>query len=343
MARNRNKKSFNEPQAEAGPAAASDDSAPAGQNTQSEISNLQSPDTQSAIPNPLSAIAQDSQSEISNLTSQITSDAPPPDTAQIRPLDYPRQELPPATPGRKERFQAIIRQSVLNQIHRHGLAAQEIEVCGVLVGNILHDSSGPWAYVEYAIEGNHAAGRSTQVTFTADTWAHIQSIMDRDHASRKILGWYHTHPGFGIFLSEMDVFIQKNFFPEPWQIALVYDPKANEEGVFLWKQGVPEAEAFLVEPDAPEEQLTAIVNKAKDVSSGAKNTGDFATLAARLESLEKRQKVLVFFMALVAVVALAWPIAVTTWLPDLLKRSTTPPPPVKLPNYNDPTSRPLNF
>ena len=35
----------------------------------------------------------------------------------------------------------------------------------------------------------------------------------------KIVGWYHTHPGFGVEFSEMDLFIQQNFFGGPAQIA----------------------------------------------------------------------------------------------------------------------------
>jgi hypothetical protein len=38
------------------------------------------------------------------------------------------------------------------------------------------------------------------------------------------VGWYHTHPGFGVEFSEMDLFIQRNFFSGPTQIALVTDP-----------------------------------------------------------------------------------------------------------------------
>ncbi|MCA1557569.1 MAG: hypothetical protein LC731_03400, partial [Acidobacteria bacterium] len=55
----------------------------------------------------------------------------------------------------------------------------------------------------------------------------------------RIVGWYHTHPRFGIFLSEMDVFIQKNFFSEPWQTAFVLDPVQRTEGFFIWSHGEP--------------------------------------------------------------------------------------------------------
>jgi len=39
--------------------------------------------------------------------------------------------------------------------------------------------------------------------------------MDAQFADKKIVGWYHSHPGFGIFLSEYDLFIHRNFFTAP--------------------------------------------------------------------------------------------------------------------------------
>ncbi len=38
------------------------------------------------------------------------------------------------------------------------------------------------------------------------------------------MGWYHTHPDFGIFLSDRDRFIHEHFFSGPGQVAHVIDP-----------------------------------------------------------------------------------------------------------------------
>jgi proteasome lid subunit RPN8/RPN11 len=268
------------------------------------------------------------------------------DVSQIVVADWQSRELPAVSGGgRDKKFQAVIRQSVLNQIHRHGKSSDDIEVCGVLVGSVFHDSAGPWLHVQHAIEGNHATQRAAQVTFTAETWTHIQSIMDRQYPELRILGWYHTHPGFGIFLSDMDVFIQENFFPEPWQVALVYDPKAKEEGVFLWKGGKPVPEAFLLEADGPVEEATAVVTAAKEVSGGGTRAGEMvgevAQFAHRLEAIEKRQKMIMVMLAVIGLIALAWPLVVTAFLPELLQQKQSHPP-INLPS-DDPTSRPLKL
>lgn len=44
----------------------------------------------------------------------------------------------------------------------------------------------------------------------------------------RVVGWAHTHPGFGTFLSDFDKGQHLRFFSQPWQIALVLDSENNE-------------------------------------------------------------------------------------------------------------------
>ncbi len=113
------------------------------------------------------------------------------------------------------------------------------EVGGILVGNALRDESGPYIRVDDVIEALHAEESGTELTLTHATWNHIHEQMDTIHAGKRIIGWYHTHPDFGIFLSERDRFIQQSFFDLPFQIALVYDPVRREHGVFNWRDNQP--------------------------------------------------------------------------------------------------------
>ena len=173
----------------------------------------------------------------------------PRDITALKAEDWPLRPLVGEVIGREKTFQVIIRQSVLDAIAIHGKSDTGVEVCGVLVGNIYSDGAAPYAIVDAAISGEHTAGRSTQVTFTSETWTQINDVKDRDHPNKQILGWYHTHPGFGIFLSEMDLFIHQSFFAEPWQLAFVFDPKSGEEGLFVWRDGKVVQDGFLVDHD----------------------------------------------------------------------------------------------
>ncbi|HJQ27406.1 MAG TPA: hypothetical protein VKA60_26205 [Blastocatellia bacterium] len=113
------------------------------------------------------------------------------------------------------------------------------EVGGILVGNVFQDDSGPYVQVDTVIEALHADERGTDVTLTHATWSHIHQQMDSVHTGKRIVGWYHTHPGFGIFLSDQDRFIHESFFDLPFQVALVYDPVSYEHGVFMWRENKP--------------------------------------------------------------------------------------------------------
>ena len=106
----------------------------------------------------------------------------------------------------------------------HAKESLEVEVCGVLIGQTCEDAEGVFVHIAAVIRGDAASEASTHVTFTQTTWNTIHETLERDYPKLKIVGWYHTHPGFGVEFSEMDLFIQKNFFPGPAQVALVTDP-----------------------------------------------------------------------------------------------------------------------
>ncbi len=177
------------------------------------------------------------------------------DAKSVATGEWPVMAAPRCKGLREGGFQAIIKRAVLDRVHDHGRTNTEVEICGVLVGNVFQDEFGPYLYVTDCIQGDAASQHATQVTFTAQTWDHIQNVMDTEHAGKKIVGWYHTHPGFDIFLSGMDLFIQDNFFNLPWQVAFVYDPIGEKEGLFVWRKGKSEKEAFLIEEDAAVEAI----------------------------------------------------------------------------------------
>lgn len=119
---------------------------------------------------------------------------------------------------------------VVRQIRQHARSCSKTEVCGVLIGRERDRTT----IVEAAIAGLKAAQAGTHVTFTQDTWEHIYKTKDKEYPDHRIVGWYHSHPGFGVFLSDHDTFIHKNFFSSPRQVAWVYDPHSDEEGCFGW-------------------------------------------------------------------------------------------------------------
>lgn len=121
----------------------------------------------------------------------------------------------------------------------HAKESLDVEVCGVLAGQVCEDSEGIFVRVDAAIRGAAASQASTHVTFTQATWNSIHQTLERDYPKLSIVGWYHTHPGFGVEFSDMDLFIQRNFFSAPTQIALVTDPLSGAVGICVNTQDGP--------------------------------------------------------------------------------------------------------
>lgn len=232
------------------------------------------------------------------------------DASRLRAEDFPSRELPALATLREKRYQVVILQSVLDDIHAHGRATDDVEICGVLLGTIYHDSKGPWCLIDASVRGNFSSGKQTQVTITSDTWTHVNEVRDRQYPDKKFVGWYHTHPGFGIFLSGMDDFIQANWFAEAWQIALVYDPKSREEGVFIWRQGKTINEPFLILPDNGA-AASAGGGDATGAGDDAKvPSGTLGDLMSRLQTAERRLRWIMTALGIVGLIALVWPLMV---------------------------------
>ena len=119
------------------------------------------------------------------------------------------------------------------RIREHVDGELEREVGGFLAGR-LEDGR---AHVEVAMPALRAEGHRTNVTFTHDVWDDVLVQLDREHPDLQLVGWYHSHPGFGIFLSEYDQFIHRNFFPAEGMVALVVDPHTGADGWFVTRDG----------------------------------------------------------------------------------------------------------
>ena len=139
----------------------------------------------------------------------------------------------PASPPLSTQRTIRCQSNVLQEIRCHARSSMQTEICGVLIGHSAENET----VIDNCIRGEGAVQGGAHVTFTQDTWEHIFQVKDKQYAEKTIVGWYHSHPGFGVFLSEHDTFIHKNFFSAPSQVAWVFDPHSDEEGCFGWKDG----------------------------------------------------------------------------------------------------------
>jgi proteasome lid subunit RPN8/RPN11 len=139
----------------------------------------------------------------------------------------------------------IVRRSAMSCIRAHGVANPEAETYGILVGNLYRDVAGPYLLIEQIIQAE-SAGSSV---FTPDSWQNIQTMMEEDYPESRIVGWYRTYPGQGIFLSESDRALHESYFGIPWQAALIYNPQLQETGIFSTRAGSLLGIEYLIETD----------------------------------------------------------------------------------------------
>jgi proteasome lid subunit RPN8/RPN11 len=154
---------------------------------------------------------------------------------------------PPQAP-----FPIFLHQRVNQAVTAHARQGGNREVGGVLLGSVFLEPESKQSYIviTHSIPAEFAAEGRGHITFTRETWLKIHQIRERKYPTKEIVGWYHTHPGLKIFLSELDLFIHRNFFREPWQVALVIDPAEDKGGFFTWAQGE------ILSPKAPGEPFT---------------------------------------------------------------------------------------
>jgi len=146
----------------------------------------------------------------------------------------------------------MIEEGVVAAAAEHGQQDTSREQGGVLVGTVAAGDQETVVCVEAAIPAVRTRASRSQVTFTHDSWNQIYQVIDSQYPDKQIVGWYHTHPGFGIFLSEYDLFIHRHFFSAPWQVAYVIDPLSGESGCFSWqgKKIIPTADYNIFRPGA---------------------------------------------------------------------------------------------
>lgn len=157
-----------------------------------------------------------------------------PDVKSLGAEKLPRAPFPAAA---RHDFRVSLAPAVHEGVWKHASENTSVEICGVLVGLWHTDDDGPYAAVTQYIRCDGATQKFAEVTFTHDSWAQINKEMDSKYQDLRIIGWYHSHPNFGIFLSDRDDFIQQNFFSGAGQVAMVVDPVRKIEGIFVWRDG----------------------------------------------------------------------------------------------------------
>lgn len=109
------------------------------------------------------------------------------------------------------------------------------EVGGWLLGKWRADrlSGEQFIVIESSLPARETRQGSAHLTFTQNSQVALYNEVQERYPEKDVVGWYHTHPRMGIFLSEWDTWLHRNFFPGLYQVALVIEPHSASGGFFI--------------------------------------------------------------------------------------------------------------
>ena len=111
---------------------------------------------------------------------------------------------------------------------KHGRAGVPMEVMGLLLGTIVDD------YTVSVVDVFAMPQSGTGVSVEAVDPVFQTKMLDmlkQTGRSEVVVGWYHSHPGFGCWLSSVDINTQQSFEQlNPRAVAIVVDPIESVKG-----------------------------------------------------------------------------------------------------------------
>lgn len=130
-----------------------------------------------------------------------------------------------------------VHEAALEGMENHAASSPRAEIGGALLGGVYRWKDSLYVRVDDFAAAKSATENRSSLTFTHETWSQLNSEREARMPELGMVGWYHTHPDLGVFLSDKDRFIQQSLFSGAEQIALVIDPVSNERAFFHWSNG----------------------------------------------------------------------------------------------------------
>ena len=129
-------------------------------------------------------------------------------------------------------FKVFITNRVIERISRD--VNRPVERIGLLMGT-LEDQS---LWINDIIPGEVEMSEASCV-FPPHRLAQVANDIVEGRISGRIVGWYHSHPSQGLFLSQTDVETHMQFHQfSPYAVSLVADLRSAEFGIWIHENGI---------------------------------------------------------------------------------------------------------
>jgi proteasome lid subunit RPN8/RPN11 len=136
-------------------------------------------------------------------------------------------------------FKLIVTSEVLAKTHAHVSTDLVNELGGFLLGNryLCPNTKVRFVQIDNYMPAKHASSGPISIEFMNETFQDFIDQKESKFRWKEALGWYHSHPDKGAFLSTKDDEVHRVRFPSQWTVALVIDPNKKEGGFFCWRDG----------------------------------------------------------------------------------------------------------
>ena len=158
-------------------------------------------------------------------------------TLEFGPPQIPRpQELAEEVDNLVADFAIHCGNKVLARLMDYAVSFKNTEVFGLLIGRAIRTPSGRVRTVveSYLTPRELAVSTRTFVEVSPRQFIEMDEVFRETAEAKGLLkvGWFHTHPGHGIFMSHTDKTNHAQY-QLPWQVALVLDPCSGQYGFFV--------------------------------------------------------------------------------------------------------------
>jgi len=142
----------------------------------------------------------------------------------------------------------------IEAIKNHAAEDTRRECFGLLLGNAFIDTHRGilWILLQHSVAARNTTSGPGSVEVSKEEFRRINDEVDRiremtNGQTRKI-GWYHSHPNYGVFMSKTDRANQSRYYSQNWQLALVVDPVRDTMGFFRGAASTPCAHRIVSAP-----------------------------------------------------------------------------------------------
>lgn len=168
-----------------------------------------------------------------------TIDRVPPDEQYISPHSWLSEDMKRSYADRisgNNFFELYVSKVALQKMINHSkrLGREEKEAMGFMLGDICRHEAHHFVMVRDIVTGDLLSSEDS-VRFDHANLQQLFRELDTSGFDYVIVGWYHSHPGFGCFMSKTDMKTQSALFSERFHSAIVIDPLQEEIMAFRLK------------------------------------------------------------------------------------------------------------